>query len=175
MAISIPGDKLVVNHICSSMSISVFTAQSASKFPLPQSSDVTDPSGVLTIYSCHLPEKSHPLQRPKSQNSEICYVIPPHIPFPWRKRDFKSIRNRTKCKLKYSGAFPCATCKGLVKMPCQCNHEWRILVVFTWINVISWEFRSHSTLKPSGHWSHQVHCTYKHRPGLKAASKTVWQ
>lgn len=82
MAISIPGDKLVVNHICSSMSVRVFIAQSASKFPLSQSSDVTDPSVVLTIYSRHLPEKSHPLQYPKSQNSEICYVIPPHIPSP---------------------------------------------------------------------------------------------
>lgn len=62
MAISIPGDKLVVNHICSSVSVWVFIVQSASTFPLPWSSDVSDPTVVLTIYSRHSPEKSHPLQ-----------------------------------------------------------------------------------------------------------------
>lgn len=161
----------MVNHICSSMSIWVFIAQSTSKFPLPQSSDVTDPTVVLTIYSRNLPEKSHPLQH--ETWDLLCHA--PTYPLPLKKKGFKKYRNTTKCKLKYSGSFPCTRCKGSgTNALCYGNHEQRILVVFTCINVISQEFRSHSTLKTSwSHWSQQVHCTYKHRPGLKAGNKTV--
>lgn len=86
MAISIPGDKLVVNHICSSVSIWVFNAQSGSTFRLPQSSDVSDPTVALTIYSCHLPEKSHPLQY-----ETVRFASQPlTYPLPRRKKDFKN-------------------------------------------------------------------------------------
>lgn len=108
MAISIPGDKLVVNHICSSMSIWVFIAQSASKFPLPQSNDVTDPTVVLTTYPRHLPEKYHPLQY---ETVRFATSSPHTPPLPEEKWILKTLKHN-KMQVKILWCIPLCQVQG---------------------------------------------------------------